>query len=291
MALYLEEIKKYFATLEEETGAKFEVIAVDGANNMSQQVEQVNTFIVQNMDVIILNLVQTSSADALIDSVVNAGIPLVLINSEPLAYDESGNPVEEGYDKIVDNPYVCYVGCKAWLSGTFQGEIIADLPDHGDVNGDGEVAYVMIQGGIENPDTQYRTEYSIKSLKDRGINVKELDRQIGEFDQAKGQEIMANALSKYGDDIEVVFCNNDAMALGAYQSIMAAGRKVNENIYLVGVDALEECRQLIAEGEMTGTVLNDYTAQARQAVDVAVQCLKGEKIENYYWIPYQKITE
>ncbi|MFR5913871.1 MAG: substrate-binding domain-containing protein [Blautia wexlerae] len=73
--------------------------------------------------------------------------------------------------------------------------------------------------------------------------------QVGNWDQATAQQLVANALGQYGDDVEVVFCNNDAMALGALQSIEAAGRTVGDDIYLVGVDALSEaledvyCRQ------------------------------------------------
>ena len=84
----------------------------------------------------------------------------------------------------------------------------------------------------------------------------------------KGQEITANALSQYGDKIDVVFCNNDAMALGALQAIEAAGRKVNEDIYLVGVDALTEAVQNVIDGKQTGTVFNNHFAQAQAASDM-----------------------
>ena len=96
----------------------------------------------------------------------------------------------------------------------------------------------------------------------------------------QGQEITANALVKFGDAIEVVFANNDAMALGASQAIAAAGRTVGEDIYLVGVDALEEAKQLVKDGEMTGTVLNDHIGQSHTAVDAAVKAVKGEKLKN-----------
>ncbi len=59
-------------------------------------------------------------------------------------------------------------------------------------------------------------------------------------DRNRGQEIAQTALAKFGDQIEVIFCNNDDMAIGALQAIQsAAGRKVNEDIYLVCVDALD----------------------------------------------------
>ena len=283
MTLYRQEIENYFKTLETDT-VKYEVTMVDGKNDMGEQTNQIDTFITQKMDVIICNLVQTSSAEVIIDKVVAAGIPLVLINREPL-----GDNGDESYPGIIDNPTVCYVGADARQSGTYQGEIVLALPNKGDINGDGVVSYVMVVGDPENPDAQYRTEYSIKALTDAGVQVKELVKNVGNWDQTKGQEIVAAALTQYGDEIEVVFCNNDGMALGAAAAIEAAGRKVGEDIYLLGVDALDECQEMVQKGTMTGTVLNDHIGQSHKAVDVAIQALNGEPIDNYYWVDYVKV--
>ena len=290
MTLYRNEIENYFKSLETDD-VKYEITMADGKNDMAEQTNQIQNFITQGMDVIILNLVQTSSADAVIDQVVSAGIPLVLINREPLAYDKDGKTLDEAYEGILNNPQVCYVGADARQSGTFQGEMVAELPNKGDINGDGKVSYIMIEGDPENIDAQYRTEYSVKALKDAGIEVECLDDQVGNWDQTKGQELCANALNISGDKVEVVFCNNDAMALGAATAIETAGRKVGEDIYLLGVDALEEAVQLVKDGNMTGTVLNDHIGQSHAAVDVAIKLLKGEEIQNYYWVDYVKVNK
>ena len=290
MTLYRNEIENYFKSLETDD-VKYEIIMADGKNDMAEQTNQINNFITQGVDVIILNLVQTSSADALIDQIVANEIPLVLINREPLAYDAEGNTLDEAYEGILNNPKVCYVGADARQSGTFQGEMVAELENHGDINGDGKISYIMIEGDPENIDAQYRTEYSVKALTDAGYTVECLDDQVGNWDQTKGQELCANALTKYGNDVEVVFCNNDAMALGAATAIQTAGRTVGKDIYLLGVDALEEAVQLVKDGEMTGTVLNDHIGQSHAAVDVAVKLLNGEDIENYYWVDYVKVNK
>ena len=285
MTLYRQEIENYFKTLETDT-VKYEVTMVDGKNDMGEQTNQIDTFITQGMDAIICNLVQTSSAEVIIDKVVAAGIPLILINREPL-----GDNGDESYAGILNNDKVCYVGADARQSGTYQGEIVLALDNKGDINGDGVVKYIMVIGDPENPDAQYRTEFSIKALTDAGVKVEALAEQVGNWDQAKGQEITQNALNQFGDDIEVVFCNNDGMALGAAAAISAAGRKVGEDIYLLGVDALDECQEMVKAGTMTGTVLNDHIGQSHKAVDVTVAALKGEAIENYYWVDYLKVDK
>ena len=285
MTLYRNEMLDYFKSLETDD-VKYDVTIVDGKNDMAEQNNQIDNFITQGMDAIILNLVQTSSADAAIDKIVDAGIPCILINREPL-----GDKGDESYEGILNNATVCYVGADARQSGTYQGEIIGELENHGDINGDGKISYIMIEGDPENIDAQYRTEFSIKALKDAGYEVECLDDQIGNWAQAKGQEICANDLAKFGDKVEVVFCNNDAMALGAATAIQAAGRTVGKDIYLVGVDALEECVEMVNEGTMTGTVLNDAVGQSHAAVDVTVKALNGEPINNYYWVDYVKVTK
>ena len=283
MTLYRNEIESYFASLETDT-VKYEVTTVDGKNDMATQTDQIRTFITQGMDAIICNLVQTSSAEVIIDEVVAANIPLILINREPL-----GDNGDESYAGILDNPSVCYVGADARQSGTFQGEIVLGLENKGDINGDGKVSYVMIVGDPENPDAQYRTEYSIKALTDAGVETECLVEQVGNWATDKGQEIAATALSQHGDAVEVIFCNNDGMALGAAAAIEAAGRTVGKDIYLLGVDALEECQEMVANGTMTGTVLNDHIGQSHKAVDVTIEALNGNAIDNYYWVDYVMI--
>ena len=284
MTLYREEIINYFKTLETDT-VKYEITMVDGKNDMAEQTNQIDTFITQKMDVIICNLVQTSSAEVIIDKVVAADIPLILINREPLG------ETDESYPGIINNEKVCYVGADARQSGTYQGEIVLALDDKGDINGDGVVSYVMVVGDPENPDAQYRTEFSVKALTDAGLQVNKLVENVGNWDQAKGNEIVDAALAQYGDEIEVVFCNNDGMALGAAAAIEKHGRVVGEDIYLLGVDALTECQEMVQAGTMTGTVLNDHIGQSHAAVDAAVAALKGEALQNYYWVNYVKVDK
>lgn len=262
-------------------GKGYEVTVVDGNNDQAKQTEQINTFITQGVDALIINPVMTSAAAQIVSTVKDAGIPTVLINREPTAEEMAP------YDKLV------YVGCDAAQSGTFQGELILETENKGDINGDGKVSYIMIQGDPENIDAKLRTEYSVKALKDAGVEVEELDLQRGDWDQNKGQEICANDLSQFGDKIEVVFCNNDAMALGALEAIKAAGRTVGEDIYLVGVDALDAALDAVQAGTMTGTVLNDAQSQAEKAVECMEALLGGKTYaegEQSIYVDYVKVT-
>ena len=277
MTLYREELVRY---LTEDCGIPAEnIVIMDGKNDQAEQTNQIDGFIADNVDVMILNLVQSSSAASVIQKADAAGIPVVFINREPSAED------------MALNGNFCYVGADARQSGTMQGNIVLATENKGDFNGNGTVDYVMIMGDPENVDAQYRTEFSIKALTDAGLTVNKLFEQRGDWDQTKGQELAATALSQYGNDVDVIFCNNDAMALGAYQAIVDAGRTVGQDIYLVGVDALDECQAMVQDGTMTGTVLNDHIGQSHTAADVALKAAKGETLEKYYWVDYVKVTK
>lgn len=273
MTLYRNELTRIL----EDKGYKVSI--VDGNNDQVKQTEQINTFISQKVDALIVNPVMTTAAAPMIELVKGAGIPTVIINREPSADDMAL------WDKV------SYVGADASQSGTFQGEIILETENKGDINGDGKVSYIMIQGDPENIDAKLRTEYSVKALTDAGVEVEQLDLQRGDWDQNRGQEIASNDLSQFGNQVEVIFCNNDAMALGALEAVKSAGRTVGEDIYVVGVDALADAVAKVASGEMTGTVLNDATGQATKAVEIMEKLLGGETVDSQNYVDYVKVTQ
>ena len=274
MTLYRADLEGYLKDM------GYSVTIMDGKNDQNTQTEQINTFLQQGVDVLVINPVQTTSAQTIVDTVSPSGTPIVFINREP---DES---VLDSY-----KGKCCYVGADARQSGTYQGELILETETQGDINGDGKITYIMCKGDPENIDAQYRTEYSIKALTDAGKEVECLYEYLDNWDQTTAQQDVANALSQYGDKIEVVFCNNDAMALGALQSIQQAGRTVGKDVYLVGVDALVEAVQNVVDGNMTGTVLNDDVGQATKAAEATKLFVEGKDVEKYYWVDYVKVTK
>lgn len=279
MTQYRTELEKYLISLGVQ---KQNIIIQDGKNDQAEQTNQIKNFITDGVDVMILNLVQSSSAPTVTDMAHEAGIPVVYINREPDAAEESRWET--------DGIKATYVGADARQSGTFQGEMIAELENKGDVNGDGVVSYIMIQGDPENVDAQYRTEFSVKAVEDAGMKVKELLIQRGDWDQAKGQQITQDALTQFGKEVEVIFSNNDSMALGALQAIESQGRKVGEDIYIVGVDALAEAVENVLNEKMTGTVFNDFISQSHTAGDLAIKFVLGEEVKNVNTVDYVKVT-
>ncbi|WP_026496202.1 substrate-binding domain-containing protein [Butyrivibrio sp. WCD3002] len=280
MTLYRNELVNYLV----DQGFSEENITVENSElSQEKQNKQIQDMIDGGIDVLIINAVNTSESATITDMAVGAGIPLVYINREPDAEEEQ---------RWVDNGWeVTYVGCDARQSGTLQGDIITDIGlEKIDKNGDSIVQYIMIEGDPENIDAQYRTQFSVKALEDKGWSVKCLFDEVGNWDMETAKALSKEALEKY-PETEVVFCNNDAMALGALMSIKAAGRTVGDDIYLVGVDALTEALDDVIDGSITGTVFNDYFDQSHRAAAATINYMKGAGNDHYIGCDYVKVTK
>lgn len=274
MTNYRNELETYIGTMNSDE-VKYEVTITDGKNNQATQTEQIDSFIAQAYDVLIVNLVDLTAASTIIEKVKAADIPTVFINRQPTADDMAL------WDKIT------YVGAKAEDSGTYQGEIAVDLWNAGklDTNGDGVLQYIMLMGQEIHQDAALRTEFSIKKVEAEGIKVEKLFEQRANWSRIEGQEKTTAALSQF-DNIEIVFANNDEMALGAIEALKAAGKVIT----VVGVDATAPALDAVAAGDLAGTVLNDHVGQSHTSVDKALALLAGETLEKEYWVPYVKVT-
>lgn len=277
MKLYRSELKKY---LEETFHA--EVLMRDAKDDQVEQDRQIAGFLRDGCDALIINPVKAASVPETVNLCAAAETPVVFINREPEEAE-----MKRWSDKGIR---ASYVGTDSKQAGSYQGEIILEMPDRGDINGDGVISYAMIMGEPENSDAKNRTEYSIRALKDGGMKTECLFEQRGNWERERGKILAGRALNRYKDRLEVIFCNNDAMANGALEAVEAAGRSAGRDLYLVGVDALEETVKHVLEGKIAGTVLNDHVGQSHRAADVVIGMIKGEKVETVYKVDYVKIT-
>ena len=132
----------------------------------------------------------------------------------------------------------------------------------------------MLKGEPGHPDAEARTKYSISTLNDHGIKTEELHQDTAMWDTAQAKDKMDAWLSgPNGSKIEVVICNNDGMALGAIESMKAAGKVLPT----FGVDALPEALVKIEAGEMAGTVLNDAKGQASATFNMCANLAAGKE--------------
>jgi len=279
MTLFREELEAYFKTKNTDT-VEYKVTIVDSQGNQETQTGQIDNFITQGVDVLIINPVQNSAAATIVNKAKDANIPIVLINREP----------ENVNDKKIWPGRQTYVGAIAEQSGRMQGQIIMKQEKGGDLNGNGKIDYIMIIGDPDNSDARLRTEFSIQELLDNGVKVNKLAESVCNWQPDQSQPVVADFLTKFKKgEIDVIFCNNDAMAMGALAALEAAGWVVGKDVFLVGVDAIPEAVDAIKNGKLTGTVFNDHIGQSHKAADCAIILAGGGTVDEVYYIDYATV--
>ncbi|MGL6105953.1 galactose/glucose ABC transporter substrate-binding protein MglB [Romboutsia sp.] len=279
--------------LESNAKDKADLIINDSQNDQAKQLDQIDTMIQKGVKVLAINLVDPKAATTVIEKAKAAELPVVFFNKEP---DQAAM---DSYDKC------WYVGTVSKESGVIQGEVIAQQWEANkakwDKNGDGKIQYVLLKGEPGHPDAEARTKYSIESINAKGIQTEELALDTGMWDAAKATEKMDAWTAKFGDKIEFVICNNDAMASGAVASLEKEGYFSGDKFMpVVGVDAIPEVITLIESGKVVGTVLNDAKGQGKATIDLSLNAANGKDvIDGTDWkldgkavrVPYKAITK
>lgn len=277
----------YAADREEETGVMIHIEVYNAAGSQSTQNSQVKEMLEDGCNVICVNLVDRTEPTTIIDMAEKNEVPVIFFNRELVEEDL------ERWDQLY------YVGAKALESGIMEGEIAADtFKEHPEVdkNGDGIFQYTVLEGEAGHQDAIVRTEYSVSTIVENGIEVEKLGYAIANWNRAQAQTKMAQMLAEYGDQIELVIANNDDMALGAIDALKASEIKREEWPVVVGIDGTDVGLAAVAAGEMAGTVYNDKEGQAQAMLDLSYELSVGAdlsdlELENgkYIRLPYAKV--
>lgn len=267
-----EMIGKY-ARKEEESGeVEITLELVSGENNQQIQNSQIETLINEGYDAIAVNIVDRAQASTIIDKAHRANIPLVFFNREPVPQDMA----------IWENVY--YVGAKAEQSGKLQAELLMNAIDQGvevDRNKDGIIQYIMLEGEPGHQDAILRTYYSIKILEENNYKTENIASDTGMWRKEEAKQKMMQWLEEFGDEVEVVIANNDAMALGAIEALEEKGYFEKENkIQVIGVDGMEEALIAIKAGKMLGTVFNNADKQGEAILAKIYTMVIGKEPKN-----------
>jgi len=242
----------------------------DAKGSLINQYNQVDNFISQGYDVICVNIVDRTAASIIIDKAKAGNIPIIFFNREPVEEDMNR------WDKLY------YVGSDANESGKMQAEIIIDAYNRNkeavDKNGDGKIQYVLLEGEPGHQDSLIRTEYCIRTIAESGIELEKLADDTANWELSQGSAKMAQWIKEFGDEIEVVFSNNDDMALGALYALNNSN--VADKPLIVGIDGVDEALQAVKNGSMAGTIISDSKMQAKGILNIAYNLVKGKSFDN-----------
>lgn len=250
-----------------------EVQIEDAQTDVGKQLDQVTNFIASGVDGIIVTLADTSAAPALTSAAQAAGVPLVYVNLEPVNVAEL--PDDEAY-----------VGSKETDAGRLGAEEACRLLKAQGKGGGG--AYILM-GDLAHNAAVMRTQSVADVLSQDACGpVRVIDKQSGAWSRNAAMDLMTNWLTA-GEPFDLVFANNDEMAIGAIQALKSSGVSMDD-VIVVGVDATQDGLLSMASGELDVTVFQNADAQAAGAVDAVLALARGEAVDQVVYIPFELVT-
>lgn len=239
-----------------------EYTSYDGNYDAATQLAQVETMIADGVDAIILNPQDAVACAEAVEIAHKAGIPVIGVNT-----------------MVESDLLTSYVGSQDVSAGE---DIMQYMIDY---LGKDEFNIVIIEGPMGQSAQLQRIE-GITNVMKKYPKIKELARNTANWSRSEAMTLMETWLTSFGDEIDAVIAENDEMALGARQAIKAAGK----DIPCIGIDGITDAVAAIQSGDMIASDFQNAEGQMTGAIEAAVKTVKGEKVEKFYWIPFEMIT-
>jgi len=273
----------------------------DCQEDQARQTEMVRTALTQGTDLLIVNIVTTGSEEAamnIVNMAKDEDVPIIFFNREV------SDAVINSYDKAA------FVGTDADEAGYMQGQAIAEFLLQGDnlsrfdIDGNGEIKYIMLRGEHGNAEAFGRTKFSVQEanrlLEGKAVLVpspaNETSNQydndgisnyflMANWSAAIAADLMRTAMtanSLTDGSIELIIANNDDAALGAIEAMNEVGFNTGADaagyIPVFGVDATDVAQVAIRDGKMTATILQDAEGMAKTIVALAKNIAAGSDL-------------
>ncbi|MBV4477805.1 sugar ABC transporter substrate-binding protein [Pseudomonas sp. B2M1-30] len=238
----------------------------DARSDVVKQLSQVESFISQKVDAIVVNPVDTAATKKITEAAVKAGIPLVYVNRRP---DDLNLP--KGVVTVASNDLE---------AGEMQMQYLADK-----MGGKGDI--VILLGDLANNSTTNRTK-GVKEVLAKYPNIKIEQEQSGTWLRDKGMTLVNDWLTQ-GRKFDAVVSNNDEMAIGAAMALQQAGVEKG-SVLIAGVDGTPDGLSAVKRGSLAASVFQDAKGQADGSIDTAVKMARNEPVEPAVWVPFRLIT-
>lgn len=241
----------------------------DAREDVGTQLSHIQNFIASGVDAIVLAPVSAAATPQITKMVKDAGIPLVYVNRRPVDLDDLG-------------PKATFVGSDETWSGTLSFFELCKMAA-------GKGTAVMLMGILSNEAAVTRSEDArevVKLSMCNGITIE--SEHEAKWQRTEAANVIANLLSS-GKKFDIVFGNNDEMALGAIQALKNAGVSMDD-VLVGGVDATADALAAMEAGDLDVTVFQNLAGQGTRGVDAAVSAMNGEELPVWINIPFELVT-
>jgi ABC-type sugar transport system substrate-binding protein len=228
----------------------YDAVVFDSQNDTAKEASHFENLIAGGYKAVIFNPTDVNGSVANVLKAKAAGIPVFCIDREINSSDAATSQL------LSDN----FSGCVAL------GQYFVKT-----VGKDGKYAELL---GLVGDNNTFNRSKGFHSVVDRFPGLKMVAQQSADFDRAKGLEMMESILQK-SPDLNAVFCGNDAMAMGAYQALVSAGKA--DQVKVFGFDGSDDVVKLIAEKKIAATGMQFPKIMALKAVEFADEYINGKR--------------
>lgn len=241
---------------------KVRLTITDAQDDASTQANQVQNFISQNLDTVVINPVDSDAARPSVEAADNAGVPVV-------AADRAVNGAKVATTVASDNVQ----------GGELAAQQLAEeLGERGKV--------VVLRGLSGTSASRERGEGFEKGIA-RFPAIEVVATQPADFDRTQGLDVMTNLLQAH-PDVTGVFAENDEMALGALQAL---GDRAGSSVTVIGFDGTADGLKAVQQGTMAATIAQQPDELGRMSVRNAVRVARSEEVDTEIKVPVKVVTE
>ncbi len=238
---------------------------LDGETDPNKQIDRASDCISKACDYVIILPAEATASDTAVTQMADAGIKVIVVNSKT----DSTDAVALGY-----------VGPDDVEAGRMLANwVIENKPEGG--------KYIHCLGVIGNSAQIQRGE-GIKEVMDQHPEFEMVGESACDWQADKAADAASDAISKNGDELVAIICDNDDMSSSAQKTCNDQGRS---DIVCVGVDGNQNPLQMVKDGEMGATVLQDGPGQVAGAVTMIETCLAGGTPEKEIMVPFVLVTK
>ncbi len=235
-----------------------EATVFDSQNDTAKEAAHFDNVIAAGFAAIIFNPTDADGSIANVKRAKEAGVPVFCIDREINSSDAATTQL------LSDNCSGCIALGKHFV------EMVGE-----------QGKYVELLGLVGDNNTWNRSK-GFHAVVDRYEGLKMVAQQSADFDRSKAMEVMESILQSH-DDVRAVFCGNDAMAMGAYQALLAAGK--SDSVKVFGYDGSDDVIRSISEKKITATVMQYPKLMATTAAEYAYEYLVNGKKDFEQKIP------
>ena len=228
----------------------YEAIIFDSQNDPAKEAAHYDNIIASGYSAILFNPTDADGSIANVRRAKEAGIPVFCMDREINATDAAVSQI---------------------ISDNYSGAVAIGQYFVRQVGQSGKYAELL---GLVGDNNTWNRSKGFHSVVDRFAGLEMVAQLSADFDRAKAFDVLESILQA-NPDIDAVFAGNDAMAMGAYQALVAAGKA--DQVKVFGFDGAEDVVNLIAEGKITATGMQFPKVMARTAAESADRYINGER--------------